>query len=590
MSLNNHKTRKASIMDQLLSDSLFTATAKAEESNNNKKNEDDNKDPLSSQVWRMYTRAKDTLPNGSRMENLTWRMMAMSLHKKKLNEDKHDTMDVDTQPLSSISETTSSQPETTSGLVSIGSQAFRDNTFTKPIKRNSSQHASLVNTSITIPLNEEDDYDNTTATTTPTTTDNDERRHGDDYLMMKDYNSYFGGGRDGTENQSSYYNTTMLSMQQQNSMQTSLLNHSFNPSSSSASNGYMTTFEDTTGQNTSFSSLLQHQQHPYDSPSPGDSNNTNSFYFGNRGDRSGSNIQANTAVTLVSSPLECQSLMMTYPTTSAVSAAPSLHPSQMSPPATMNNHFNFDAILSGYYTSGNTSAEDSSIPSPPFISSPHSNSSSYEDEDSDGLGDDGHTTKYKKTAKNAKRQTSQMKNTSNTNTQCSNCHTTTTPLWRRDPQGHPLCNACGLFLKLHGAVRPLSLKTDVIKKRNRNTSSSTNSAKSKSTSTATTVNSTSATRKTSLPTTKTDKTMRERNIAPTHVEEPPNEQDSPQVAAATNAAVNAILESIGIHLESLPAELLPLIASAANYHAKNRQRQSPSHEFIMSSQEPYDRS
>ncbi|KAI9266779.1 hypothetical protein BDA99DRAFT_436257, partial [Phascolomyces articulosus] len=41
------------------------------------------------------------------------------------------------------------------------------------------------------------------------------------------------------------------------------------------------------------------------------------------------------------------------------------------------------------------------------------------------------------------------------------------PLWRRNPAGQPLCNACGLFLKLHGVVRPLSLKTDIIKKRNR---------------------------------------------------------------------------------------------------------------------------
>ncbi|AET38286.1 nitrogen-responsive transcriptional regulator GLN3 Ecym_2569 [Eremothecium cymbalariae DBVPG len=50
--------------------------------------------------------------------------------------------------------------------------------------------------------------------------------------------------------------------------------------------------------------------------------------------------------------------------------------------------------------------------------------------------------------------------------QCFNCKTYKTPLWRRDPQGNTLCNACGLFQKLHGTMRPLSLKSDVIKKRN----------------------------------------------------------------------------------------------------------------------------
>lgn len=57
-------------------------------------------------------------------------------------------------------------------------------------------------------------------------------------------------------------------------------------------------------------------------------------------------------------------------------------------------------------------------------------------------------------------------------TTCTNCFTQTTPLWRRNPEGQPLCNACGLFLKLHGVVRPLSLKTDVIKKRNRSSANS----------------------------------------------------------------------------------------------------------------------
>lgn len=65
-------------------------------------------------------------------------------------------------------------------------------------------------------------------------------------------------------------------------------------------------------------------------------------------------------------------------------------------------------------------------------------------------------------------------NTSNVDskpTECSNCHTLKTPLWRKDPQGNALCNACGLFLKLHGTTRPLSLKTDVIKKRSSRRSS-----------------------------------------------------------------------------------------------------------------------
>lgn len=57
-------------------------------------------------------------------------------------------------------------------------------------------------------------------------------------------------------------------------------------------------------------------------------------------------------------------------------------------------------------------------------------------------------------------------------TECFNCHTLKTPLWRKDPTGNTLCNACGLFLKLHGTTRPLSLKSDVIKKRSSRRASS----------------------------------------------------------------------------------------------------------------------
>jgi GATA-binding protein, other eukaryote len=46
-------------------------------------------DPLATQVWKMYARTKVTLPHAQRMENLTWRMMALALKKKK--EDDHLT-------------------------------------------------------------------------------------------------------------------------------------------------------------------------------------------------------------------------------------------------------------------------------------------------------------------------------------------------------------------------------------------------------------------------------------------------------------------------------------------------------------------
>ncbi|EEB07633.1 transcription factor Gaf1 [Schizosaccharomyces japonicus yFS275] len=67
------------------------------------------------------------------------------------------------------------------------------------------------------------------------------------------------------------------------------------------------------------------------------------------------------------------------------------------------------------------------------------------------------------------------KNTKQNVPTCTNCQTRTTPLWRRSPDGHPLCNACGLFMKINGVVRPLSLKTDVIKKRNRSGSNNSGS-------------------------------------------------------------------------------------------------------------------
>ncbi|CAJ0923376.1 unnamed protein product, partial [Mesorhabditis belari] len=43
---------------------------------------------------------------------------------------------------------------------------------------------------------------------------------------------------------------------------------------------------------------------------------------------------------------------------------------------------------------------------------------------------------------------------------CSNCNGTNTTLWRRNAEGEPVCNACGLYFKLHNVQRPISMKKE----------------------------------------------------------------------------------------------------------------------------------
>ncbi|CAG2178397.1 unnamed protein product [Oppiella nova] len=50
---------------------------------------------------------------------------------------------------------------------------------------------------------------------------------------------------------------------------------------------------------------------------------------------------------------------------------------------------------------------------------------------------------------------------------CANCGTNKTTMWRRDAGGVHVCNACGLFFRINGFNRPVSMRRDVIRTRKR---------------------------------------------------------------------------------------------------------------------------
>jgi hypothetical protein len=48
---------------------------------------------------------------------------------------------------------------------------------------------------------------------------------------------------------------------------------------------------------------------------------------------------------------------------------------------------------------------------------------------------------------------------------CTNCGTTKTTAWRRNAEGKLVCNACGLYYRLHKHARPVSMRKDFIQTR-----------------------------------------------------------------------------------------------------------------------------
>ena len=73
----------------MLKDSIFPALRNdASDPNIDSPEELRRNDPLGTQIWKLYSKAKMQLPNAERMENLTWRMMAMNMRRAELDRNK----------------------------------------------------------------------------------------------------------------------------------------------------------------------------------------------------------------------------------------------------------------------------------------------------------------------------------------------------------------------------------------------------------------------------------------------------------------------------------------------------------------------
>uniref|UniRef100_A0A182MVB8 GATA-type domain-containing protein n=1 Tax=Anopheles culicifacies TaxID=139723 RepID=A0A182MVB8_9DIPT len=73
----------------------------------------------------------------------------------------------------------------------------------------------------------------------------------------------------------------------------------------------------------------------------------------------------------------------------------------------------------------------------------------------------------KPTAQAQSQQQQQQQNSQQKDMSCTNCGTTTTTIWRRNIRGEMVCNACGLYFKLHGVNRPHTMRRDTIHTRRR---------------------------------------------------------------------------------------------------------------------------
>ncbi|KAF9977593.1 hypothetical protein BGZ73_005576 [Actinomortierella ambigua] len=112
---------------------------------------------------------------------------------------------------------------------------------------------------------------------------------------------------------------------------------------------------------------------------------------------------------------------------------------------------------------------------PSVVSAPESSASGSSSSDSDSDSSDGRTPKFSvfpglpdlaKLYPPLPRASPPVM-TAKQGIECANCSQTQTPLWRKNEHGEPICNACGLYAKLHNRDRPVTMRKAKITRRRR---------------------------------------------------------------------------------------------------------------------------
>ncbi|KAL1920053.1 uncharacterized protein VTP21DRAFT_1199 [Calcarisporiella thermophila] len=425
----------------------FNCSSPEDEDSEGEESERD-KDPLAAQIWRLYTKAKDNLPHGARLENLTWRMMAMKLSKRRNENEKNNSLK---KRAGSAPTIINANRDTAAKVSASTSAAVKVDMAPEPCSNAAKANPDSLRSSYMLPRH------SAPSITIPhdlSSDDESETEQGYHEIKVSGKNTY-------TSVSCSSAISSAMSKPQLGSRSNSTPIATIN---SGARNPLVTAIPITmaamnrnpVGRSTLMTppeSEGEFFDHHFAAM------NTPSTTLGNPTDA----ILAN---------LSFEQLVDLYATSEGNEGA------TVAPSSTMADGSDSGAMAMLPKRDNKMKAGTTALLRFEELHARHGRGGLPGDggggDDVGGLhalGGSEESASPSASTSTATKKSSLKQRTLETEQRsgvsCSNCATRTTPLWRRSPDGQTLCNACGLFLKLHGVVRPLSLKTDVIRKRNR---------------------------------------------------------------------------------------------------------------------------